>query len=382
MVLHLAVAVVTYQVVVRLAPPRRRHRARATGAAPGWGPLTPGAPRPLVASLGHCFWLATGRGVEFALGVATLVVVPTGRPTGWWPEQGRLVYLAHALVGPPPGHPGRPLTWSGSGTPPGLHRLSGWVGAVGVALAGRGRAAGRDPSRSGWWGWASCWSGPAAAGFGYLIPTFDRLSEDAPAGRRADRLRTAPSGRQAGKPSWPYRSRWARSDTGSRRGGPRGRAGQPRGTTAMGTTVSGRSSRCAQLGSEQRGQRGHGRSEADGVGGQQEVLGGGIDRGRQGGLEPEGPVPAHHHQDRRTLHARSRPPGPPPPGGPVGSRPSEWARPPRRQARRVSSATCWRTWSSRTTTNTHGCLFSALGAWVAARRHCSTSRSSTGRGSN
>jgi len=33
---------------------------------------------------------------------------------------------------------------------------------------------------------------------------------------------------------------------------------------------------------------------------------------------------------------------------------------------------------SRTTTNSHGCLFSALGAWVPARRIISTVASSTG----
>jgi hypothetical protein len=46
-------------------------------------------------------WIAlvSGVGLEFALGVASLVVVPTNRPGGWIPARGEDVYLAHAIIG-------------------------------------------------------------------------------------------------------------------------------------------------------------------------------------------------------------------------------------------------------------------------------------------
>ena len=36
---------------------------------------------------------------EFALGLAALILVPTGRPSGFQPHQGRLVYDLHSVVG-------------------------------------------------------------------------------------------------------------------------------------------------------------------------------------------------------------------------------------------------------------------------------------------
>ena len=37
--------------------------------------------------------------VEFALGVACLVLIPTGRPNQWLPPQSKGVYIAHAALG-------------------------------------------------------------------------------------------------------------------------------------------------------------------------------------------------------------------------------------------------------------------------------------------
>lgn len=46
-------------------------------------------------------WLVMmiGIGIEFALGVACLVLVPVGRPDQWLPPQSRGVYVAHAVLG-------------------------------------------------------------------------------------------------------------------------------------------------------------------------------------------------------------------------------------------------------------------------------------------
>jgi len=164
MVLHGVVAVITYHSLVRLAPPRR--------AAAEEGPRPVRAGDPLAR---RSTALAALVGVEFGLGVATLVLVPTGRPTGWWPEQGTVVYVAHALVG-------LPLTVLAvhfllqTRRSPRLLRLSAWIGGVGVAVAGAGGVlAVSHPLRLA--GVALMLTGPVAAGFGYLIPTFDRLSD-------------------------------------------------------------------------------------------------------------------------------------------------------------------------------------------------------------
>jgi len=38
-------------------------------------------------------------GIEFALGMACLVLVPTGRPDQWLPSQSKSIYIAHAALG-------------------------------------------------------------------------------------------------------------------------------------------------------------------------------------------------------------------------------------------------------------------------------------------
>ncbi len=164
MVLHVLVAVVTYHSLVRLAPPRAVGEGEDTAPVPTVDPL---ARRSTV--------LAVLVGVEFGLGVATLVLVPSGRSTGWWPEQGTVVYGAHALVG-------LPLTVLAvhfllqTRRSLRLLRLGGWIGGVGVAIAGAGGVlAVSHPLRL--VGVALMLVGPVAAAFGYLIPTFDRLSE-------------------------------------------------------------------------------------------------------------------------------------------------------------------------------------------------------------
>ena len=90
--------------------------------------------------------------------------------------------------------------------------------------------------------------------------------------------------------------------------------------------------------------------------------------------------PAHHDRERGR---RPRPPGRPdrPRASSDGvRRPSEWALAPPSQARRLRSPMAARRSGSRTTTKTQGCLFSALGAKVAACRTCSIRSSSSGSG--
>jgi integral membrane protein len=118
--------------------------------------------------------LALLTGVELVLGIVALVFVPASRPSGWLPVKGASIYLPHAILG-------IPLAFGAVGllarvrASARLSRLSGWIGLVGVAIAGAGglltvahslRIAGL----------AFMLLGTVVAGFGYLIPTFEKLS--------------------------------------------------------------------------------------------------------------------------------------------------------------------------------------------------------------
>jgi hypothetical protein len=172
MVLHVAVAAVTYNALVRLAPPS----TVARGAARAEPVAAAEADAALLGS--RATLLAVAVGVTFTLGVAALVVVPTGRPTGWWPEQGRIVYLAHAGLGLPLGL-GAAWYLVRARDATRLLRLSARLGAAGVAVAGvGGLLAVAHPLRLA--GAALMLVGPLVAAFGYLVPTFDRLTEAPP----------------------------------------------------------------------------------------------------------------------------------------------------------------------------------------------------------
>ena len=173
MVMHLAVALVTYNVMVRMAPPRHPAPSpddRAGAAAAGGRSARRSAT-----------WLCLLVGVELALGIATLVVVPTGRPTGLVPAEGRIVYLAHAAAGVPLAI-GAAALWLGHRRGPRMMRLCVWIGGVGVAVAALGGIlAVAHPLRL--VGAALMLVGTLAAGFGYLLPTFDAMDDGPPGGR-------------------------------------------------------------------------------------------------------------------------------------------------------------------------------------------------------
>ena len=376
MVLHLAVAVVTYQVVVRLAPPRRR---RAGGGGRGGDRGRGVADR--LAPPGRCSWPCWSEWSS-PWASATLVVVPTGRPTGWWPEQGTVVYLAHALVGLPLGVSGRACFLRRG---PALHppAPAERLGRRGRAWPWPARAACWPwPTRSAWWGWRLMLVGPVVAGFGYLIPTFDRLSDESPRPDDGPTGGGATSGRRAregvavpvemgpfGQREPPGRSEGTGRPTegdhghGERpcRGGRAGAPARPRTAwPAWSWPIPDRGRWPPTAGS---GWRDRPRTE-------------GWPRVRGPGPHTPPPVPG-------PLPCRSRPPGPPrrgarpaagprsgprppsPPGPPgeFGHLPAERRRP---GPPRTPRAACSR----------------RSGAWVAARRHCSTSWSGTGRGSN
>ena len=115
-------------------------------------------------------------GLEFVLGVASLLLVPVGRPDEWLPPQGRAVYVVHAGLGGMLGigalvifvvasHGGR------------IVRLGAQLGLVGLLLgAGGGIVAAFHPWRL--TGMGLMLAGIFVAFFGYLIPLIEQIQSE------------------------------------------------------------------------------------------------------------------------------------------------------------------------------------------------------------
>jgi hypothetical protein len=187
MVMHLAVAVVTFTILVRIAPAREASAPAADLVAPAFErtessavprkpvPTDPGGdPGRSTSHLPTALALLVG--VEFVSGIAALVALPTGRPSGWLPPSGTTIYLAHATLGVPLALGAVVLLVRVRGSTR-IPLLSGWIGCIGVAVAGMGGLlTAAHPLRL--VGMASMLVGPVVAGFGYLLPTLDRLTDD------------------------------------------------------------------------------------------------------------------------------------------------------------------------------------------------------------
>jgi hypothetical protein len=116
--------------------------------------------------------MVSGVGLEFALGVAALVLVPTNRPDEWIPGHGHVVYVAHAVVGG--------LLAIGAllillrAVREGSVLVGATVGLVGIALgAGGGMLTVSHPWRLG--GIALMFAGTLVALFGFLIGLAEQL---------------------------------------------------------------------------------------------------------------------------------------------------------------------------------------------------------------
>jgi hypothetical protein len=163
MAMHLAVAIVTYQLLVRMAP--------ATVQPPAAGDADPERLARHLATV-----LAVLVGVDLGLGVVTLVTVPTGRPSGWLPPAGAAAYGAHAFVGLVlvVGTVALASRVRGASR---ILRLTVWIGGTGVALAGAGGLlTASHPLRLA--GIVLMLVGTLVAAFGFVLPVLDQLTED------------------------------------------------------------------------------------------------------------------------------------------------------------------------------------------------------------
>ena len=115
-------------------------------------------------------------GLEFALGVVTLLLVPVDRPDEWLPPQGRAVYVVHAGLGGMLGigalvisvvasHGGR------------IVRLGAQIGFLGLLLgAGGGILAAFHPWRL--TGMGLMLAGTFVAFFGYVVPLLEQIQRE------------------------------------------------------------------------------------------------------------------------------------------------------------------------------------------------------------
>ncbi|MGH9110364.1 MAG: hypothetical protein ACRDY3_13070 [Acidimicrobiales bacterium] len=174
MVMHLGVALVTYNIVVRIAPVRYRDAgvpASGVGAGdPVKIPVQSWVER-------SAAWTAMTVVVcaELLVGVVALVAVPIGRPDGLFPRQGRAVYDAHALLGAALGV-GAVLLWVASRRAGRVLRIAAVAGLVGVALGGVGGLLSTEHAlRLG--GVVLMFGGTMVGGFAYMVGALEPTRE-------------------------------------------------------------------------------------------------------------------------------------------------------------------------------------------------------------
>ncbi len=186
MVMHLGVALVAYNVLVRLAPvrppgtaPERPYRAPpAPGPPPNAPPPEPGLSPQVARRAGIAMGSLVGS--ELALGIGTLVVVPYDRSATWLPARGHLLYLVHAALGAVLGL-GAVALFVAARRARRVARLGSTVGCVGVLIAaGGGVATVARPTRL--LGVGLMLAGTVMAGFGYLMMIMEVTPPDEPPG--------------------------------------------------------------------------------------------------------------------------------------------------------------------------------------------------------
>ncbi|HEV3369275.1 MAG TPA: hypothetical protein VG074_06910 [Acidimicrobiales bacterium] len=112
-------------------------------------------------------------GLEFALGVVSLLLVPVDRPDEWLPPQGRAVYVVHAGLGGMLGI-GALVIFVVASQGGRIVRLGAQIGLVGLLLgAGGGLLTAFHPWRL--TGLGLMLAGTFVAFFGYLIPLLEQI---------------------------------------------------------------------------------------------------------------------------------------------------------------------------------------------------------------
>ena len=99
--MHLTVALITYNLLVFAAPVAVRESAAAAGPTPRLGHVRglEGEAEPPRVPRGVWVALMVAVGVEFFAGLLGMLYVPFNRPDGWLVHRGEAIYLMHSLLG-------------------------------------------------------------------------------------------------------------------------------------------------------------------------------------------------------------------------------------------------------------------------------------------
>lgn len=173
MVMHLLIALVTYNALVRIAPARLpRSEAAAVEAT-----SDPAVPRQLSERNVRRVWnaMAILVSVELVVGVGTIVVVPFKRTDAFVPPHGTAIYVLHGALGVllGAGAVAVLVVSSAAGRLPRIGAVMGAVG-VGIGLVG-GLIAGFGATRL--LGMGLMLVGTIVAGIGYLTPALEAFGK-------------------------------------------------------------------------------------------------------------------------------------------------------------------------------------------------------------
>lgn len=153
---------------------RRQPEHQAAASSPLRGEWSEPLPTVRMPTFRLASLLAAGVVIDSALGVASVVSVPLGRPSGLIPAHAPVTYLLHFAIGAFLAVGAGALLIQARGSTR-LSRLTGWIGAIGLALSGVGGLL-TAPHALRFAGMALMLLGAVTAGFGYSIPVLERLS--------------------------------------------------------------------------------------------------------------------------------------------------------------------------------------------------------------
>lgn len=198
MVMHLLITLVTYNLLVRIAPPGPPPVPRAGGSGAGAGARRARlVPEQLVRRIWGTMALVVA--LDAALGVSVIVSVPFRRPAAILPARGIWIYAAHGAVGIALGVAAlailvlSPLTGR-------IGRIGAVMGAVGVVVGGAGGVfASFQQTRL--LGMGTMLVGVVVAGIGYLAPSLEAMGKAEAARAEAARAdRTGARARREARP--------------------------------------------------------------------------------------------------------------------------------------------------------------------------------------
>lgn len=173
-VMHVAVALITYNLLV-FAAPVGPHDASVAAVAPARERRdeTSADSAPAVP---HVVWVAMmiTVGVEFVVGLIGMLSVPFSRPSGWLTHRGEAIYLVHAALGGALGIAALAIAFhvSRQVSTHRVERIAAWSGLWGVFIGAIGGVlCVYHPIRLE--GLALMFIGVSVAFFGYLMPMID-----------------------------------------------------------------------------------------------------------------------------------------------------------------------------------------------------------------